>query len=72
MTRLPLPCPPPGAHPGTAPDTYFAWTAASNTALGRLRKSAAHCKAYLDGQDLDTDAAARRPTRGPNAAMGAP
>lgn len=54
--RLTLPVPPPGLYPGTPAPVYFAWQAASNTALGKLRRSAAHCRAYLDGVDQDSKA----------------
>lgn len=50
--------PAPGVYPGLPAPEYFAWIAASNTALGKLRRSPAHCWAYLNGHDKDTKAKA--------------
>lgn len=57
-----------GLHPGVPFDEYLAWDAASNSRLGRLLRSAAHCKSYLDSDD-DGDTKARRIGRGTHAAI---
>lgn len=48
--------PHPGVYDGVPPELYHRWPAASNSALGRLLRSPAHMRAYLDGEYKDTPA----------------
>lgn len=49
--------PEPGVYAGVPFDTYHAWDACSSSRLGRLARSPAHLRAYLDGQVDDETAA---------------
>lgn len=60
-----------GLYPDVPFDDYLAWDAASNTRLGKLSKSAAHLREYLDeleGED-DSDSAAKTIGRAAHAAI---
>lgn len=52
----PIVTPGPGVYPGTPMAGYHGWDAASNSRLGRLAKSPAHLRAYMDAPSKDTDA----------------
>ena len=43
-----------GIYPGVPDNEYFAALAASNSTLSRMKKSAAHCRAYMDDQPEPT------------------
>jgi len=46
--------PEPGVYPGVPAEEYHAWDAASNSRLGKILRSPAHLKAYLDDPPADT------------------
>jgi hypothetical protein len=52
-------CPAPGIYPGVPAEVYHAWDAASNSALTKLDRSPAHCRAALDEPRLPTPALIR-------------
>jgi hypothetical protein len=52
-------CPPPGIYPGVPAEVYHAWDAASNSALTKLDRSPAHCRAALDEPRVPTPALIR-------------
>lgn len=49
-------CPEPGVYRGVGMEDYLAWGAASNSRLGRLVRSPAHMKAYLEEPPKETPA----------------
>lgn len=51
-----LPAPEPGVYENIPMSVYLMWNAVSNSTLQQLRRSPAHCKAYLEGVDHDTPA----------------
>ena len=48
--------PEPGTYPNVPVEEYFAWDAASNSGLGRMLKSPAHYRAYVEEEWADTPA----------------
>jgi len=63
--------PEPGLYPGIPFDDYLSWDAASNSRLGKLLRSPAHLKAYLDEMEGDEsdDSTSKRVGRGTHAAV---